>query len=234
MPRVKMDIFWNSKIPVPPMEVQERIVAELDKINEVIADCRELLCNLDALAQSLFYDTFGDPISNPKGWETNPFEALINKVKYPLKLQTKEYQNQGQYPVVSQEETLISGYTDRNDCVFYITKPIVVFGDHTRCVKYIPFNFALGADGVKILEPIDKLSSRYFFMVISLIKIPSLGYSRHYKLLKELIVPVPPLALQEQFAERIEAIEAQKKYVEAMIAELQTLLDSRMDYWFNG
>lgn len=220
-------------LPVPPMEVQKQIVAELDKVNEVIKDCRELLRNLDSVAQSIFYDFFGDPVTNPKDWITIPFEECINKVKYPAKLQAKDYANRGRFPIVSQEESLISGYTDRDDCIYGVSKPIVVFGDHTRCLKFIAFDFALGADGVKILSPIKSINSRYFYFTLLLFNIPSLGYSRHYKLLKELAIPVPPLELQEKFAARIEQIEEQKKTVEKTIAELQTLLDSRMDYWFN-
>lgn len=219
--------------PVPPMQVQQQIVTELDKINKVIEDCRELLRSLDALAQSLFYNFFGDPITNPKDWETKPFEDCICKVKYPSKLNTNEYAPSGAYPIVSQEENLVCGYTDRFDCLFAIPKPIVVFGDHTRCLKYIDFDFTLGADGVKILCPINSISTRYFYYALLLFKIPSLGYSRHYKLLKELNIPVPPLHLQEKFSARIEQIELQKKAVKQTIAELQTLLNSRMDYWFN-
>ncbi|MBD5273235.1 MAG: hypothetical protein HDS42_08255 [Bacteroides sp.] len=220
--------------PVPPMETQEQIVAELDQINDLIAKNRELLSQLDALAQSLFYDTFGDPMTNPKGWGTQHFESCIHKIKYPSKkLLTTEYFSSGKYPIVSQEDSLISGYSDREDCVFHISNPVIVFGDHTRILKYVSFSFVLGADGVKILSPINTLSPRYFYFCLLLFKIPSLGYSRHYKLLKELKIPIPPLALQEDFAAKVEAIEAQKAKVEAEIAELQTLLDARMDYWFN-
>ena len=220
--------------PVPPMETQEQIVAELDQINDLIAKNRELLSQLDALAQSLFYDTFGDPMTNPKGWGTQHFESCIHKIKYPSKkLLTTEYFSSGKYPIVSQEDSLISGYSDREDCVFHISNPVIVFGDHTRILKYVSFSFVLGADGVKILSPINTLSPRYFYFCLLLFKIPSLGYSRHYKLLKELKIPIPPLALQEDFTAKVEAIEAQKAKVEAEIAELQTLLDARMDYWFN-
>lgn len=220
--------------PVPPMETQEHIVAELDQINDLIAKNRELLSQLDALAQSIFYDTFGDPMTNPKGWGTQHFESCIHKIKYPSKkLLTTEYFSSGKYPIVSQEDSLISGYSDREDCVFHISNPVIVFGDHTRILKYVSFSFVLGADGVKILSPINTLSPRYFYFCLLLFKIPSLGYSRHYKLLKELKIPIPPLALQEDFTAKVEAIEAQKAKVEAEIAELQTLLDARMDYWFN-
>ena len=220
-------------LPVPPMKVQEQIVGELDKLNELIELKRNQLKDLDTLAQSLFYETFGDPITNPKGWESVPFENCIIKIKYPLKLQTKDYLETGKYPIVSQEENLISGYTDLEDCIFEVTKPVIIFGDHTRIIKYIPFSFALGADGVKILKPIASIQSRYFYYCLILFKTPSLGYARHYRLLKEKTIPVPPIELQNEFAAKIEAIEEQKRLIESSITDLETLLASRMDYWFN-
>lgn len=226
-------LIKEAKFSVPPLKVQEQIVVELDKINEIISDCKEAIRNLDTLAQSLFYDYFGDPITNPKGWDVLSFDDCIYKTKYPVKLQTKDYQPFGLYPIISQEEKLISGYTDIEECVYKVTKPVVIFGDHTRIVKYVPFSFALGADGVKILNPVDSLQVKYFYFCLLLFKIPSLGYSRHYRLLKKKEIPVPPLPLQVKFATRIEHIEQQKKDMEESIANMQTLLKSRMDYWFN-
>jgi type I restriction enzyme S subunit len=72
-------ITEQISIPVPPLPIQEQIVAELDKINEVIADNRELLKKLDALEQALFYDTFGDPVTNPKGWKVAPLSQLVTE-----------------------------------------------------------------------------------------------------------------------------------------------------------
>ncbi len=146
-------LIKEAQYPVPPLEVQQQIVAELDRINEIIRDCKEAIRNLDNLAQSIFYDYFGDPITNPKGWEVLPFENCITKVKYPEKLQTKDYLSIGRYPIVSQEEILISGYTDIEGSVYKVANPVIIFGDHTRILKYIPFSFALGADGVKIINP---------------------------------------------------------------------------------
>lgn len=91
--------YLNLRIPVPPQEVQEQIVAELDKINETIEDCRELLRNLDALAQSLFYDFFGDPITNPKGWplyKLSSISQLINGRAY----KQNELLDEGKYKVI--------------------------------------------------------------------------------------------------------------------------------------
>lgn len=232
-PAVNEEDVRNILIPQPYKDTQEKIVNELDKINEIISDCKKAIRNLDSLAQSLFYDFFGDPITNPKGWKTLPFDECIYKIKYPIKLQTKDYRDVGLYPIISQEETLISGYTDLEECVYYVKRPVLIFGDHTRIVKYVPFSFALGADGVKILNPVDSIQVKYFYFCLLLFKIPSLGYSRHYRLLKKKEIPVPPMALQVKFAARIEQIEQQKKYLEDTIANMQTLLNSRMDYWFN-
>ena len=77
VPKLTQKNLVSIRIPVPPMEVQEQIVAELDKINETIEDCRELLRNLDALAQSLFYDFFGDPVTNNKEWAVDKLGNLL-------------------------------------------------------------------------------------------------------------------------------------------------------------
>ena len=73
-------VLNSISTPVPHKKIQEQIVAELDKINEVMEDCRELLRNLDALAQSLFYDFFGDPVTNPKGWEVKRLVDVCNAI----------------------------------------------------------------------------------------------------------------------------------------------------------
>lgn len=80
IPQLTVPMIKNEIIPVPSMEVQEQIVAELDKINEIISDCKEAIRNLDSLAQSLFYDYFGNPITNPKGWETCILEDISEKI----------------------------------------------------------------------------------------------------------------------------------------------------------
>ena len=130
-------------------------------------------------------------------WKTIPFEKSIEKVKYTSKIASSEYLQEGTYPIVSQEEGLISGYWNNSDDVFRLSKPVVIFGDHTRVLKYVDFDFVLGADGVRILQPIEQIDTKFLLYYLQSCKIPSLGYSRHYKLLKELSVPVPFLAEQE-------------------------------------
>jgi len=145
-------------------------------------------------------------------------EKLINNVKYPEKLLKSEFLEKGQFPIVDQSENYIAGYSNTPDLLFNINKPVVCFGDHTRALKYIDFNFVLGADGVKILEPIDEVNTKYLYYCLSNIEIPSLGYSRHFKILKEIKIPLPPLHIQEEIVKEIEGyqkiIDGAKQVVE--------------------
>lgn len=253
---VKNDLLKIS-MPVPPMEVQERIVVELDKINEVTEDCRELLRNLDNLAQSLFYDYFGDPVTNPKGWDMKrlsdecidivdgdhsaPPKAVqgvlfitisnLDKSRNSIDFSNSFFVPQNYY------DGLKSNRKARNGDVLY-----TVTGSYgiTVLIKDLP-DFCFQRH-IGLIRPKHTINSvflahwgrssaikSYADSVATGIaqKTVSLTSLRNFPLF------LPPLELQEKFAERIEKIDAQRKAVEETIANLQTLLDSRMDYWFN-
>lgn len=141
-----------------------------------------------------------------KDWTYKVFEDCIEKVKYTTKLQSKDYLANGDYPIISQEEELISGYWNNASDVFCVERPLVVFGDHTRVLKYVDFDFVLGADGVKILLPIQELGAKFLYYFLKWYNVPNLGYSRHYKLLKEISLPIPPLSDQELIVRELDAI----------------------------
>ena len=161
-----------------------------------------------------------------QGWEIRPFEKCIEKVKYTTKIATCDYSTMGAYPVVSQEEEYISGYWNNAEDVFRVSKPVVIFGDHTRVLKYVDFDFVLGADGVKILQPIDAINAKFFLYYLIASKIPSLGYSRHYKLLKELNVPVPPIAEQEKIVAELDCLSEIIEKKKQQLKELDNLAQS--------
>lgn len=245
--------------PVPPMEVQERIVAELDKINETIEDCRELLRNLDALAQSLFYDYFGDPITNPYNFPKSKLDQLCNIVgRIGFRGYTRnDLVEAGQGAITLSPTNIVNGVVtyDKNTYISwdkYDESPeIMIFdGDvlltktgsigKIGIVKTLPEKATINPQLV-VLKNL-KLNNWYITFTLrndayqEIIREKSGGSAVptiSQKILGTISLPVPPLELQEKFAERIEQIEAQKKVVESTIAELQTLLDSRMDYWFN-
>ncbi len=107
-----------------------------------------------------------------------------------------------------------------------VDSPVVIFGDHSRVVKYVDFDFVLGADGVKILKPIDRLNARFFYHFLKWYDVPSLGYSRHFKLLKEIDVPVPPLSEQHHIVEELDLLSSIIEKKKAQLTELDNLAQS--------
>lgn len=258
---VKNDLLKIS-MPVPPMEVQNKIVAELDKINEVIEDCRELLRTLDSLAQSLFYDFFGDPISNPKGFKLKKL-GKINEISSAKRVLVQDVVDNGIPFIRGTELACLSKQNSFDPSVF----TMFITPEHYERVKSItgvpkPHDLlipSINADGyiweINTPEPLyfkdgrvlwihvnhEVNSSKWLkFALSKIIKEKYANLSRGavfaeltLVFLRNLDIIVPPRSLQEKFAKRIEQIEAQKKAIEETITNLQTLLDSRMDYWFN-
>ncbi|MBI4648235.1 MAG: N-6 DNA methylase, partial [Bacteroidia bacterium] len=134
-------------------------------------------------------------------------EDLIEDVKYTTKIQKSEFLENGKYPIIDQSENFIAGYWNNENDLFKIEKPVVVFGDHTRIFKYVDFDFVLGADGVKILLPNENVNSKFFYYYLKNTKIKNLGYSRHWKELKEKQIPLPPLSIQRQIVNKIESFQ---------------------------
>ena len=127
---------------------------------------------------------------------------------------TKNYQilqseilQTGKIPVVSQSSNLIEGYSFVHEKIYEHFKPVIVFGDHTRCVKYIDFDFIVGADGVKIIADI-KINEKYLFYILEYIKntIQNRGYSRHFQFIANSYIPIPSKNEQQRIANKIENI----------------------------
>lgn len=153
------------------------------------------------------------------------FEDSIEKVIYTTKVQSSDYEESGKYPIIDQSDNFIAGYWNNKEDVFHISIPIIVFGDHTRCFKYIDFDFVLGADGVKILQPIDKYNPKFYFYLIKEIEIKNLGYSRHYKELKNKQIPLPPLSVQEEIVAEIEGCQKIIDGAKAVIENYKPKID---------
>lgn len=202
------DKFLEIRIPIPPVPEQERIVSLLDaefaKIDAIKANAEKQLQD----AKALFQSALKDYLTPKKGWSYLPFEKSIVKVKKQKSIKSKDYKEVGQYPVVSQESSLISGYFDDASILYQHDAPVVIFGDHTQNVKYVDFDFIVGADGVHILSPIAEITPKFFYYQLKSIKLRNLGYARHYKLLKLVSVGYPSLSDQHQIAEQLDKISA--------------------------
>jgi len=166
-----------------------------------------------------------------KDWEILDFEDCIEKVIYTKKVQRKDFLMNGEYPIISQEQDYINGYWDIATDLFKVKKPVVIFGDHTQVLKYIDFDFILGADGVKILEPKNIIESKYLYYYLQNINIGNLGYARHYRLLKEIKVCFPK-SIPEQLQivsildQAFAAIAKAKKNTEKNLQNAKELFES--------
>ena len=219
-------------IPIPPLEEQERIVKELDCLSGVIEKKKQQLKELDALAQSIFYQMFGDHITNEKGWEVKKWNDVLTIING--KNQKAVENPNGEFPIYGSGG--IMGYADKYLC----PKNTIVIGRKGNINKPIfvkePFwnvdtAFGLIADNTHIAPSYLFFYCRIFDFeqLNKAVTIPSLTKSD----LLLLEMPCPPIHLQQEFAEKIEAIEKQKELIKQSITQTEELFNSRMSYYFN-
>ena len=246
-------------IPIPPLAEQERIVAELDCLSGVIEKKKQQLKELDALAQSIFYQMFGDPISNEKGWEVKKLEELcdiINGFAFPSSdfaecnpIKVIKITNVGVNEFISDDSSLPEEYNNMEGCkvhtgdiVIALTRTIISAGVK-RAIVPNEYNESLVNQRVAAILANDRIVSRNF-----LYSFLGTDFVRQYILqkatalmqpnlsirdLRDMPTIYPPLALQQEFADKIEEIEKQKELIKQSIIETETLFNSRMNYYFN-
>lgn len=167
-----------------------------------------------------------------EGWEYRIFESCLVKVPKQVQVKSKDYKKEGKFPIVSQEAELISGYWDDETIVYKHKEPVVIFGDHTKNIKYVDFNFVVGADGTHILSTKKDINPKFFYYVLKSIKLRELGYARHYKLLKEKYIPVPPLSEQQSIVDYLDSafakIDAMKANAEKALNEAKVFFQASL------
>jgi type I restriction enzyme S subunit len=145
----------------------------------------------------------------PESWVTMALsDAVINVTITDKKIPQKEYLSEGAYPVFDQGQEFIGGYTDKREKLVECELPVIVFGDHTRAIKFVNQPFAAGADGVKVLQPKCFYIPRLFeyFSLHLATHLTSHGYARHYQYLAKSIIPLPPTNEQHRIVAKIEAL----------------------------
>jgi len=201
-------------IGYPSLDEQISIVSRLDaafaKIDALKANAERQL----AEARALFNRALTEEMTPKEGWEERPFEGCINKIPKQKQVKSKDYKTYGSFPIVSQEKDLISGYWDDESYLYKHDKPIIIFGDHTKEIKYIDFDFVVGADGTQLLSPKDDINTRFFYFALLNTHIRTLGYARHFKLLKEKMFFIPPINVQHSIVARLNALWANVRQLE--------------------
>lgn len=154
-------------------------------------------------------------------WKKCPISNSFvkNNIGRKNQIPAKEINSVGLFPVVDQGQKFIAGYCDDESKVIDFDLPLIIFGDHTRCFKYVDFPFVLGADGAKVLAPNKKLfDPKFYYFALLALELPGRGYNRHFKILKERNLPLPPFPKQKKIAHILStvqrAIEAQERIIQ--------------------
>ena len=257
IPHIYFKDYGKDLIPVPSLKIQEKIVSELDKINELIRLKKEQLKDYDNLAQSIFYEMFGDPVKNEKGWEVKklgevcititdgdhmpppksesgiPFLTIsdINKETREL-----DFSNTYFVPIEYYNNLKEERKAKLNDLLYTVTGsygiPVIVKDERQFCFQR----------HIALIRPQKEVLSTYFLCywvlsaaVKSIADKVATGIAQKtvgLNSIRKFEIIIPPLPLQHLFAQRIEQIERQKSAVQKSITDLETILASRMQYWF--
>ena len=155
----------------------------------------------------------------PDGVEYKPLSECVVLPLIPRGLKRGQYESSGSYPIVDQGRGQIAGYfSEETKLVKDI--PGIVFGDHTREIKYVDHFFVPGADGVKWIRAVDDVDIRYLFHSLSSLAIPSRGYNRHWNVAREMSIPVPPVEVQREIVRILDQFTT-------LEAELEAELEAR-------
>ena len=154
-------------------------------------------------------------------------DLFLDETKNGFKIKAEEYLENGKYPIVDQGNNSIAGYTNLEKGIFE-NIPVIIFGDHTRVIKYIDMPFFLGADGVKILKiKLNNVLPKYLFYYLKNVNIPDTGYNRHFKWLKELNFEIPNLKIQNNIVNILDRITTIISLRQRQLKKLDELVKSR-------
>lgn len=243
-------------LPIPPKPTQLSIVSELDKLNELIRIKKEQLKDYDTLAQSIFYEMFGDPVENEKGWEVKKF-GEIGTLERGAGISKKDFVDDG-LPCIhyGQLHTIFGAYTRKpitfipkdllpkykiahsGDLILAITSEDVE-GSCKSTAWLGNFDVVVGSDAAIFHHNQNGIYLSYYTRTKAFYN-EKAKYAKGFKVthistkeIASISICIPPISIQNTFANKIEQIEKQKAIIQKIIMDLETLLASRMQYWFD-
>ena len=216
-------------ILIPEIEEQQKIASCLSSLDSLIEAQNKKVEALKKHKKGLMQQLFpkeGERVPTLRfdgfsgEWEEKDFEKIFNRIaskKYQIK--SDEYLERGKYPVIDQGKSKIIAYSNDKGKLF-INDNIILFGDHTRILKYIDFNFIVGADGTQLIKAREGYNNKFLYYQLLKNKIPNTGYNRHFKFIKDMSFFVPKQKEQQKIASCLSSldslIEANEQKVKAL------------------
>ena len=222
-PNLNAQIIKNLEVKLPSLHIQHHIATILSRYDSLIENYQKQIKLLEKAAQRLYKEWFVDlhfpghentkiVDGVPEGWEKKKVGDMISKTQRTKQVTANNYRTSGIIPIIDQSRNYIAGYTDDAECLVKVTVPYIVFGDHTRILKYIPFSFAKGADGTQLImsNDLERMPQTLFYNSLIGIDLSNYSYARHFKYLKEEFVLLP----SEHIARKYDSIVA--KYYQSI------------------
>lgn len=225
VPTLNRNNLSNIDIIVPSMDTQKRIADVLSAYDDLIENNKKQIRLLEEAAQRLYKEWFVDlhfpghedvTIIDgvPEGWKKELIGDLIGKISRSKQVKTSEYLQEGTIPIIDQSRDFIAGYTNDPETIVDMGCPIIVFGDHTRILKYIQFPFAKGADGTQlIVSNNENMPQSLLYCSLIAVDLSNYHYARHFKYLKAESILVPSKEIAYEF----------DSYVSPMLLQIQQL-----------
>ena len=213
-PNINLQQIGAIPIEIPSKEDQHRIATILSRYDSLIENYQKQIKLLEEAAQRLYKEWFVElrfpghenirmVDGLPEGWERKKVGDLLEKIQRTKQVPANNYQLTGNIPIIDQSKDYIAGYTDDEECLVKVSVPFIVFGDHTRVLKFIPFSFAKGADGTQLImsNDLDKMPQTLFYNSLVNVDLSNYSYARHFKYLKEELVVVPTKEIASSYDE---------------------------------
>lgn len=225
-PGISAEEYGKLPIPCPPIEEQRRIVEVLECWDKGIELVKKLIEQKELQKKYLMQQLLSGALrlnGFTDKWKKCGFKELFVSVKGTtfMQIQSSEYLSNGEFPIVDQGQEQIVGFSNQKNKL-YKDLPVIVFGDHTRIIKYIDFPFIIGADGTKLLKVNLAYNIRFLYYILLNAPIPNLGYSRHLSLLKQMFFYIPEKRQEQQaIAEVLSSADKEIDLLKQKLAKLE-------------
>lgn len=228
-PLMTQTVLKGISTNLPPLPTQRKIAYILSAYDDLIENNTRRIQILEEMAQRIYREWFvhfrypghekhklveSELGMIPEGWEVQEIGNILEKIQRKKRIKKQDYEDGGPVPIVDQSRDFIGGSTSDLDAKHDKPLPIIVFGDHTRILKYVDFPFSCGADGTQLLYPnTDRLPPTLFYYALKEIDLSNYAYARHFKFLKKQVLLIPEHNVAQSFDDLVNPIRDQIRYL---------------------